>query len=168
MFALIDLRYAARPHLPYCIFVTLQVRNSAWHASIQHLHGKHFLLCDTLISSCFSNCMEYVLYAVSVLQDAAHWLMDQENLERSETGWYARQEQLQQDAEQAARQEKASRKQLLDKYHLQAVPTSMRADVQARSVQAPKSKVLPLCHCYDRSSKADVLSAVRQVIMQYL
>ena len=77
--------------------------------------------------------------------------MDQDNLERSEASWYARQEQLQRDAEQAARQEKASRKQLLDKYHLQAVPMSARADVHTRSVQAPKSKVLILCHCHDRS-----------------
>lgn len=68
--------------------------------------------------------------------------MDQGNLERSEASWYARQEQLQRDAEQAARQEKANRKQLLDKYHLQAVPTSAHTHVHTRRVQAPKSKVL--------------------------
>ena len=90
--------------------------------------------------------MKRISDIVSVLQDAAHWLMDQDNLEKSEASWYARQEQLQRDAEQAARQEKASRKQLLDKYHLQAVPTSACVDVHSRSMQAAKSKVLPSCH----------------------
>ena len=118
-----------------------------------------------LISSCFPNCMECILYAVSVLQDAAHWLMDQDNLERSEAGWYARQEQLQRDAEQAARQEKASRKQLLDKYHLQAVPMSMHTDVHTRSVQPPKSKVLPLCHHHDRFRALLAVNHVIQMVM---
>lgn len=93
--------------------------------------------------------MECISDTVSVLQDAAHWLMDQDNLERSEASWYARQEQLRRDAEQAARQEKASRKQLLDKYHLQAVPTSAHADVHTRNMQATKSKVVPFCHYCD-------------------
>lgn len=86
-----------------------------------------------------------------LLQDAAHWLMDQDNLERSEASWHARREQLQRDAEQAARQEKANRKQLLDKYHLQAVPTSAHADIHTRSKQAPKSKVLLSCHHHELS-----------------
>ena len=77
---------------------------------------------------------------LSILQDAAHWLMDQDDLENSEASWYARQEQLQRDAEQAARQEKANRKQLLDKYHLQPVPTCAHTHLHTRSVQAPKSK----------------------------
>lgn len=106
------------------------------------------VLCDSFLAS---SQQHGVSLTMSFLQDAAHWLMDQDSLERSEASWHARQEQLQRDAEQAARQEKASRKQLLDKYHLQAVPTSARADVHTRSTQAPKSKVLLICHHHNLS-----------------
>lgn len=98
---------------------------------------------------------------ISLSQDAAYWLMDQHSLERSEASWHARQEQLQRDAEQAARQEKASRKQLLDKYHLQAVPTSAYADVHTPSTQAPKSKVLLMCHLHIFSRISTLLSATK-------
>ena len=77
-----------------------------------------------------------------MLQDAAHWLMDQDDLARSEARWFARQEQLQRDAEEAARQEKANRKKLLEKYHLQAVPTSAQTHVPAQDRPGPKAKVL--------------------------
>ena len=74
------------------------------------------------------------------VQDAAHWLMDQEDLSKSETSWHACQEQKQRDAAEAARKEKEHRKQLVAKYHLQAVGTSAPTEPkQAR--QAPKSKV---------------------------
>jgi len=74
------------------------------------------------------------------VQDAAHWLMDQENLAQSEASWHACQEQKQRDAAEAARKEKEHRKQLLAKYHLQAVGTSAPTEPkQAR--QAPKNKV---------------------------
>lgn len=74
------------------------------------------------------------------LEDAAHWLMDQDNLEVCEADWHARQEQLQRDAEEAARQEKINRKKLLEKYHLQAVPISAQTHIPTQSRQGTKSK----------------------------
>ena len=98
-------------------------------------------------------------YIFSILQDAAHWLMDQDNLERSEAHWFARQEQLQRDAEEAARQEKINRKKLLEKYHLQAVPSSAQTHVPMQSRQGTKSKVqitstacTVIVHCITRRS----------------
>lgn len=85
--------------------------------------------------------LNHVLHDVchNQLEDAAHWLMDQENLAQSEASWHACQEQKQRDAAEAARKEKEHRKQLLAKYHLQAVGTSASTEPkQAR--QAPKSK----------------------------
>ena len=80
-------------------------------------------------------------HILSTLQDAAHWLMDQDNLEVCEADWHARQEQLQRDAEEAARQEKINRKKLLEKYHLQAVPISAQTHIPTQSRQGTKSKV---------------------------
>ncbi|KAL0049441.1 hypothetical protein WJX82_002527 [Trebouxia sp. C0006] len=85
--------------------------------------------------------LNHVLHDVchNQLEDAAHWLMDQEDLSKSETSWHACQEQKQRDAAEAARKEKEHRKQLVAKYHLQAVGTSAPTEPkQAR--QAPKSK----------------------------
>ena len=86
------------------------------------------------------------------VQDAAHWLMDQEDLSKSEASWHACQEQKQRDAAEAARKEKEHRKQLVAKYHLQAVGTSAPTEPkQAR--QAPKNKVskcslvIVICWC---------------------
>ena len=67
--------------------------------------------------------------------------MDQDNLEVCEADWHARQEQLQRDAEEAARQEKINRKKLLEKYHLQAVPISAQTHIPTQSRQGTKSKV---------------------------
>ena len=78
------------------------------------------------------------------MQDAAHWLMDQENLERSEANWHAHQEVLQREAAEAVQQEKAHRKQLLDKYHLQAVDTNTSRHREVR--QESKSKVSESIH----------------------
>lgn len=119
----------------------------------------HLMFCGSFLASFPQHWVSLIL---RLLQDAAHWLMDQDSLERSEASWHARQEQLQRDAEQAARQEKASRKQLLDKYHLQAVPTSAYADVHTRTTQAPKSKVLLICHRHATSlSRSKLLSATK-------
>ena len=74
------------------------------------------------------------------MQDAAHWLMDQEDLANSEATWQACQERKQRDAADSARKEKEHRKQLLAKYHLQAVGTSAITEAQ-KARQAPKSKV---------------------------
>ena len=67
--------------------------------------------------------------------------MDQEDLEQSEACWHAHQQQKQRDAAEAARREKASRKQLLDKYHLQAVDTCPNIALPKHAQQAQGSKV---------------------------
>lgn len=159
--AMTDWRYAALPEQQF----TCQTSVVCWHIKHNHrLAGtqmctSHLMFCGSLLASFPQHWVSLVL---RLLQDAAHWLMDQDSLERSEASWHARQEQLQRDAEQAARQEKASRKQLLDKYHLQAVPTSAYADVHIRSTQAPKSKVLLICHHHATSlSRSKLLSATK-------
>lgn len=74
------------------------------------------------------------------LQDAAHWLMDQPDVHQSEASWQACQAQKMQEAAESVRREKASRKELLDKYHLQAVNSSASIPT-CRNQQTTKSKV---------------------------
>lgn len=81
-----------------------------------------------------------VISLIHAMQDAAHWLMDQEDLAKSEATWLACQERKQRDAAENARKEKEHRKQLLAKYHLQAVGTSATNEAQ-KVRQAPKNKV---------------------------
>lgn len=77
------------------------------------------------------------------MQDAAQWVLDQDDLSKVEARWHAQQEQQQIDAVQAAKRDKENRKQLLAKYHLQAVTTgpSVVADVKKQSTSRPVSKV---------------------------
>ena len=139
---------SAPSHLPCCIFLLVQAGCGTWYASITTTSSYH-VTCPLAYVLEMHEKSKPKYYIMSISQDAVHWLMDQDNLERSEGSWYARQEQLQRDAEQAARQEKANRKKLLEKYHLQAVPTSARTDVHTRSMQATKPKVLGFCYCHD-------------------
>ena len=67
--------------------------------------------------------------------------MDQQDVSKSEARWRSCQEQRAQETAEAAKREKASRKQLLDKYHLQVVNTAAITP-SCRQQQAPKSKVL--------------------------
>ena len=82
----------------------------------------------------------WAIAGFACIQDAAHWLMDQEDVYKSEARWHAVQEQRLQEAAENAKREKASRRQLLDKYHLQAVNTSACMP-SSKPQQAPKSKV---------------------------
>jgi len=128
-------------HMQTCSCVTFSLTAPA----VQHLD--RILICKLL--TVFLPAQQLVGQAIatkssispdSAVQDAAHWLMDQENLAQSEASWHACQEQKQRDAAEAARKEKEHRKQLVAKYHLQAVGTSAPTEPkQAR--QAPKNKV---------------------------
>lgn len=92
------------------------------------------------------------------MQEAAQWLLDQDDLGKSEARWQAQQEQQQREAAQAAKREKESRKQLLAKYDLQAVTSgpSPVAETKRQSNSKPVSKVCPL------ASAAYCLSVIRK------
>ena len=78
------------------------------------------------------------------MQDAAQWVLDQDDLPELQSGWQARRQQQEQAAALAAKQDKENRKRLLSKYDLQAVSTgpSVVADARHHSSSKPVTKVI--------------------------
>lgn len=81
-------------------------------------------------------------------QEAAQWVLDQDDLCKNEACWCAHQQQQLHEAAQAAKREKENRKQLLAKYDLQAVTSgpSIVADNKKQSTSKQASKVC-LANC---------------------
>lgn len=83
------------------------------------------------------------LKALTCTQDAAQWVLDQDDLLELQSGWQARQQQQEQAAVVTAKQDKENRKRLLSKYDLQAVHTgpTILADARHHSSSKATTKV---------------------------